>query len=108
MSYETYRVGTRASADDGAVMIEITASIDRVPETNDCQSRELTRVPKGCGKPAAIAAISRLGRGVPRSPASPRASAIRCYEYSVDQGIPGRGRSVIEVERQVGARGLLG
>ena len=93
MSYETFRVEitrdeTRA---DDAVGIEITAYIDRVPETNDYSFRMLTRVPKGVWNsrlqfagdfdelPEALAAIDA---------AHPEIAQIRCYEYTVDDEYP--------------------
>ena len=93
MAYETFRVElTRdETRESGPVTIEITAYIDRVPETNE-------------------AAIGRLGwswRGVWNSrvqytgdfetlaealaaiaAAYPEAQRIRCYEYSVDNEFP--------------------
>ena len=93
MGYQTFRVEvTRDETHDSApVNIEMTAYIDRVPETNE-------------------AAIGRLGwswRGVWNSrvqytgdfdtlaealaaitAAHPEAQHIRCYEYSVDNEFP--------------------
>jgi hypothetical protein len=89
MSYETFRVEitrdeTRA---DGAVGIEITAYLDRLPETNEYTRGILTRAPKAVWNsrlqfagdfatlPEALAAIDV---------ACPDAVRIRCYEYTVD------------------------
>jgi uncharacterized protein YaeQ len=89
MSYETFRVEitrdeTRA---DAAVMIEITAYLDRVPETNEYTRGMLTRAAKGvwnsrlqftgdfAGLGEALAAIDAV---------YPDADRIRCYEYTVD------------------------
>ena len=89
MAYETFRVEitrdeTRA---DGAVGIEITAYLDRLPETNEYTRGMLTRASKGVWNSrlqfagdfatlaetlAAIAAVY------------PDADRIRCYEYTVD------------------------
>ena len=93
MAYETYRVEitrdeTRPS---GSVSIEITAYIDRVPETNDAGFERLTRASSGvwnsrlqhsgdfASLAAALAAIDA---------AYPEAMSIRCYEYSVDSEDP--------------------
>ncbi len=89
MAYETYRVEitrdeTRAS---GAVGIEITAYLDRVPETDAPTRGMLTRASRGVWNSRlqftgdfetlreALAAIDA---------ASPEADRIRCYEYTVD------------------------
>jgi len=93
MSYETFRVEatrdeTRAA---GPVSIEITAYIDRMPETNDAGFERLTRASRGvwnsrlqysgdfASLAAALAAIDA---------AYPEAASIRCYEYSVDNEYP--------------------
>jgi hypothetical protein len=89
MAYETYRVEvtrdeTRAG---GAVLIEITAYIDRVPETDAPTRGMLTRASRGVWNSRlqftgdfdtlreALAAIEE---------AHPDAERIRCYEYAVD------------------------
>src|SRR5271170_6447089 len=93
MSYETFRVeATRdETRDRGPVNIEITAYIDRVPETNDAGFERLTRASRGVWNSrlqysgdfeslaAALAAIDA---------AHPEAMSIRCYEYSVDNEYP--------------------
>ena len=93
MSYETFRVEitrdeTRA---DGPVSIEITAYIDRVPETHDYSFGMLTRAPRGVwnsrlqftGDFATLAeALAALDA------AYPDADRIRCYEYTVDDEYP--------------------
>ncbi len=93
MSYETYRVEitrdeTRPS---GNVTIEITAYIDRMPETNEATIGRLSRASRGVWNSrlqysgdfeslaAALAAIDA---------AYPEAMSIRCYEYSVDNEYP--------------------
>src|SRR5579863_9393673 len=93
MAYETYRVEitrdeTRA---EGAVGIEITAYIDRVPETDAPTRGMLTRAAKGVWNSrlqmtgdfdelsAALAAIDD---------AYPDATRISCYEYTVDDEFP--------------------
>ena len=89
MAYQTFRVEiTRdETRDDGPVGIEITAYIDRMPETNDAAIGRLSRAQRGVWSsrlqytgdfgtlPDALAAIMA---------AYPEADRIRCYEYSVD------------------------
>jgi len=89
MAYATFRIEiTRdESRDDGVVGIEITAYLDREPETNQYTRGTLTRAPKGVWNsrlqfagdfetlPEALAAIDA---------AYPDAGPIRCYEYTVD------------------------
>ena len=89
MSYQTFRVEitrdeTRA---DDAVGIEITAYINRVPETNDYSFGMLTRVPKGvwnsrlqfAGDFETLSeALAAIGA------AYADADRIRCYEYTID------------------------
>ena len=89
MAYQTIRVEvtrdeTRASA---PVRIEITAYIDRMPETNEATFGRLSRVWRGVWNSRlqytgdfetlaeALAAIAA---------AYPGADQIRCYEYTVD------------------------
>src|SRR6516165_7878812 len=89
MAYQTYRVEitrdeTRAS---GPVGIEITAYIDRMPETNEATIGRLSRARRGVWNSRlqytgdfdtlaeALAAITS---------AYPEADRIRCYEYTVD------------------------
>lgn len=93
MAYETYRVEvtrdeTRPS---GAVSVEITAYIDRLPETNEATVGRLTRASRGVwnsrlqftGDFATLAAaLAAIGA------AYPDATHIRCYEYSVDNEFP--------------------
>jgi hypothetical protein len=89
MSYETFRVEvtrdeTRA---DGAVSIEITAYLDREPETNFATRGMLARAQKGVwnsrlsftGDFASLAeALAAIEAGYPE------VAQIRCYEYTVD------------------------
>ena len=89
MAYQVFRVEitrdeTRAG---GPVTIEITAYIDRMPETNEATVGRLTRAARGVWNSRlqytgdfdtlaeALAAITA---------AHPKADHIRCYEYSVD------------------------
>lgn len=89
MAYQTFRVEiTRdETRDGGPVGIEITAYIDRMPETNEATVGRLSRVWRGVWNSRlqytgdfdtlaqALAAI-----GV----AYPAVDRIRCWEYSVD------------------------
>ena len=89
MSYLTFRVEITRDEwkPEEPVGIEITAYIDRVPETGDYSRGMLTRAPKGVWNsrlqfagdfdelPGALAAIEER---------YPDATWIRCYEYTVD------------------------
>jgi len=89
MAYQTFRVEiTRdETRDDGPVGIEITAYIDRMPETNEATIGRLSRASRGVWNSRlqytgdfetlaeALAAITA---------AYPDADRIRCYEYTVD------------------------
>ena len=89
MAYQTFRVEiTRdETRDDGPVGIEITAYIDRMPETNEATIGRLSRARRGVWNSRlqytgdfdtlaeALAAVAA---------AYPEAERIRCYEYTVD------------------------
>jgi hypothetical protein len=89
MSYQTFRVEiTRdETVASGGVGIEITAYLDRMPETHDYTAGMLTRVPKGVWNSRlqfagdfetlseALAAIDAVCPDIDR---------LRCYEYTVD------------------------
>ena len=89
MAYQIFRVEiTRDETRDGApVNIEITAYIDRMPETHEATIGRLSRASRGVWNsrmhftgdfnklPDALAAIMS---------GYPEADRIRCYEYSVD------------------------
>ena len=89
MAYQTFRVEiTRdETCDDGSVNLEITAYVDRMPETNEATVGRLSRARRGVWNSRlqytgdfatlaeALAAITA---------AYPEARRIRCYEYSVD------------------------
>ena len=89
MSYLTFRVEITRDEwkPDEPVGIEITAYIDRVPETGDYSRGMLTRAPRGVWNsrlqfagdfdelPEALAAIEAR---------YPDAAHIRCYDYTVD------------------------
>jgi hypothetical protein len=93
MAYQTFRVEiTRdETRDDGPVSIEITAYIDRMPETDEASIGRLSRASRGVWSTRlqytgdfdtlaeALAAITA---------AHPAANRIRCYEYSVDDEYP--------------------
>jgi hypothetical protein len=93
MAYQTFRVEvTRDETRAGApVSIEITAYIDRMPETNEATIGHLSRAWRGVWNSRlqytgdfdtlaeALAAIMA---------AHPEADRIRCYEYSVDNEFP--------------------
>jgi len=93
MAYQTFRVEiTRdETRDNGPVSIEITAYIDRMPETKEATIGRLGRAWRGVWNSRlqyagdfdtlaeALAAIAA---------AYPEADRIRCYEYSVDNEFP--------------------
>src|ERR1700692_3637676 len=89
MSYETFRVEitrdeTRA---DGPVSIEITAYIDRGPETHDYSFGMLTRAPRGVwnSRLQFVGDFRTLAEALAAIDAGyPDADRIRCYEYTVD------------------------
>ena|ERR1700680_4908512 len=93
MSYETFRVEitrdeTRA---DGPVSIEITAYIDRVPETHDYSFGMLTRAPRGVwnSRLQFTGDFATLSEALGALDAAyPDADRIRCYEYTVDDESP--------------------
>src|SRR5215469_12527634 len=101
MSYLTFRVEvTRDEWKAGApVGIEITAYIDRVPETDAPTRGMLTRASKGVWNSRlqftgdfdslkeALAAIDA---------AHPEAAQIRCYEYTVDDEYPVESASLVK------------
>jgi hypothetical protein len=101
MAYQTFRVEiTRdETRDGGPVGIEITAYIDRMPETNEATIGRLSRARRGVWNSRlqytgdfdtlaeALAAINA---------AYPEANHIRCYEYTVDDEFA---REVAPLER---------
>jgi hypothetical protein len=89
MAYETFRVEVTRdeTRDDGAALIEITAYLDRVPETDVPTRGRLTRAARGVwnsrlqftGDFASLAeALAAIAA------AHPEIDHIRCYEYTVD------------------------
>jgi hypothetical protein len=93
MSYLTFRVEvtrdeTRPS---GAVTIEVTAYVDRVPETNAPTVGMLTRAAKGVwnSRLQRTGDFESLAEALTAIDAAyPEATSIRCYEYSVDNEYP--------------------
>ena len=89
MAYETFRVEVTRdeTRPDGPIGIEITAYLDRAPETDMPTRGILTRAARGVWNsrlhltgdfatlPEALAAIEA---------AVPKADRIRCYEYTID------------------------
>jgi hypothetical protein len=89
VSYQTFRVEiTRdETVATGGVGIEITAYLDRLPETNDYSSGMLTRMPKGVWNSRLQFAgdFETLGEALAAiGAACPDIDRIRCYEYTVD------------------------
>jgi hypothetical protein len=89
MAYQTFRVEiTRdETRDGGPVGIEITAYIDRMPETNEATVGRLSRAQRGVWRSrlqytgdfdTLAEALAAIAAGYPE------ADLIRCYEYSVD------------------------
>jgi hypothetical protein len=89
MSYETFRVEiTRdETVASGEVGVEITAYLDRLPETGDYSRGMLTRAPKGVWNSRLqfagdfgnlTEALAAIGATYPET------ARIRCYEYTVD------------------------
>jgi len=89
MAYQTFRVEvtrdeTRAAA---PVSIEITAYIDRMPETNEATIGRLSRARRGVwnSRLQYTGDFDTLAEAlVAIMAAFPEADRIRCYEYSVD------------------------
>jgi hypothetical protein len=93
MAYETFRVEVTRdeTRESGPVNIEITAYIDRMPETNEATVGRLSWAWRDVWNSRvqytgdfdtlaeALAAITA---------AYPEAQRIRCYEYSVDNEFP--------------------
>jgi hypothetical protein len=93
MAYETYRVEiTRdETRPAGAVSIEITAYLDRVPETDAPTRGRLTRASRGVwnSRLQFTGDFETLGEALAAiAAAHPDADRIRCYEYTVDDEYP--------------------
>jgi hypothetical protein len=93
MGYQTFRVEvTRDETRDRApVGIEITAYIDRMPETNEATIGRLSRAVRGVwnSRLQYTGDFNTLGEALAAIMAAyPEADCIRCYEYSVDNEFP--------------------
>ena len=89
MGYQTFRVEiTRDETRDGApVGIEITAYIDRMPETNEATIGRLSRARRGVwnSRLQYTGDFDTLGEALAAITAAyPQADRICCYEYTVD------------------------
>ncbi len=93
MAYETYRVEVTRdeTVATGGVSIEITAYIDRVPETHDYTIGRLTRAPRGVlnSRLAFAGDFATLGAALEAIVAAfPEIDRIACYEYTIDNEFP--------------------
>jgi hypothetical protein len=93
MTYQTFRVEiTRdETREDAPVGIEITAYIDRMPETNETTIGRLSRASRGVwnSRLQYTGDFDTLAEAlVAITAAYPGADRIRCYEYSVDNEFP--------------------
>ena len=89
MGYQTFRVEiTRdETRDGGPVGIEITAYIDRMPETNEATVGRLSRAWRGVwnSRLQYTGDFDTLGEALAAITAAyPEADRVRCYEYTVD------------------------
>ena len=89
MAYQTFRVEiTRdETRDNEPVSIEITAYIDRMPETNEATVGRLSRARRGVwnSRLQYTGDFDTLGEALDAITAAyPAADRIRCYEYTVD------------------------
>src|SRR5215471_15340021 len=89
MAYQTLRVEVTRdeTRDDGPVSIEITAYIDRMPETNEATIGRLSRARRGVwnSRLQYTGDFDTLGEALAAITAAyPEVDRIRCYEYSVD------------------------
>ena len=89
MSYETYRVEITRDEwkPDEPVTVEITAYLDRVPETDTPTRCMLTRAAKGVwnSRLQMTGDFETLGEALAAIEAAyPETARIRCYEYTVD------------------------
>ena len=89
MAYQTFRVEiTRDETRDGEpVKIEITAYIDRMPETNEATIGRLSRARRGVwnSRLQYTGDFDTLGEALAAITAGyPEAHRIGCYEYTVD------------------------
>jgi hypothetical protein len=89
MSYETYRVEVTRDEwkPDEPVTVEITAYLDRVPETDMPTRGMLTRAAKGVwnSRLQTTGDFATLTEALAAIEAAyPETGRIRCYEYTVD------------------------
>jgi hypothetical protein len=89
MSHETYRVEVTRDEwqPDEPVTVEITAYLDRVPETDAPTRGMLTRAAKGVwsSRLQMTGDFETLAEALTAIEAAyPEAAQIRCYEYTVD------------------------
>jgi hypothetical protein len=89
MSYETYRVEITRDEwkPDEPVTVEITAYLDRVPETDAPTRGMLTRAAKGVwnSRLQMTGDFETLAEALAAIEAAyPETGRIRCYEYTVD------------------------
>src|SRR5579872_531817 len=89
MSYETFRVEITRDENQAAaaVCIEITAYVDRMPETDMPTRGRLTRAARGVwnSRLQFTADFATLREALAAIEAAfPDAERIRCYEYTVD------------------------
>jgi hypothetical protein len=93
MTYETYRVEVTRdeTAANGGIGIEITAYLDRMPETDMPTRGRLTRAARGVwnSRLQFTGDFESLGQALAAiDAAQPEARRIRCYEYTVDDEFP--------------------
>lgn len=89
MAYQTFRVEVTRdeTRDGGAASIEITAYIDRMPETNEATVGRLSRAQRGVwtSRLQYTGDFDTLAQALAAIMAAyPEADRIGCYEYSVD------------------------
>jgi hypothetical protein len=89
MAYQTFRaeITRDETRDVGPVSIEITAYIDRMPETNEATMGRLSRVWRGVWNSRLQYAgdFDSLAEALAAIMAAyPEADHIRCHEYTVD------------------------
>jgi hypothetical protein len=101
MSYLTLRVEITRDEwkPDEPVGIEITAYIDRVPETGDYSHGMLVRAPKGVWNSRLQFAgdFDELGEALAAiEERYPDAARIRCYEYTVDDEFPREAATLVK------------
>jgi hypothetical protein len=89
MAYQTFRVEiTRdETRDDGPVGIEITAFIDRMPDTNEATAGRLSRAWRGVwnSRLQYTGDFDTLAEALAAIVAAyPQTDRVRCYEYTVD------------------------